>query len=118
MNDATVSEQLIKYPAHIEQLISRISDVLPQMLLSKRFVSLMILENNGSLIQELKFHYAKNWKHIAKIIKGSKDYYGEINETRKTFITEVIRKCIASKERYYKHANIQPHRLDRVLLNK
>jgi hypothetical protein len=60
MNDATVNEYLIKYPVHIEQLISKISNVLPKMLLSKRFVSLMILENNGSLIEELKFHYAEN----------------------------------------------------------
>jgi Fe2+ transport system protein B len=103
---------------YIEQLINKIVSVLPNMLLSKRFIALMILERNTFLIDELKHHYPEHLKKINKIIGKNSDFYSDINEARMQFIKKITKACFISKEQYCKNNNVKIHKLDHVLLNK
>jgi Fe2+ transport system protein B len=88
------------------------------MLLSKRFIALMILERNTFLIDELKHHYPEHLRKINKIIGKTNDFYDVINDARMQFIKKITKECFISKEQYCKNNNVKIHRLDRVLLNK
>ncbi len=110
-------ETIISYPAEIETLIKEISNILPDKLCTKhpkRWISLKLLENNSSLLKELKnsLETADEQNLLAEailktelILKNHEITYESVNDTvtKQILLTaeEIAEKSISYDEKKY-----------------
>ena len=113
--------KVVTYSKHIENLIEKLSKILPDDLqVSKRFASLMVLENNEFFIDILKNDYSNVYNEVIKIIDFGKsvDYINEIRQTKFIFINKLMNEANFTKVNYTKVSIEKQSKFDRWILNK
>ncbi len=119
-NSKKVDPNVVTYSQEIESWITKFSKVLPEMNVSKRFASLMLLENNSYFMHELKSHHPGYWNEINNLLAKTKDkhYINEIRETKIKFIEKILDECTYKKKEYLKVNLYKQNRFDHYFLKK
>lgn len=115
--------KIITYSNKIENLIEKISKLLPDGKLSKRFISIMFLEQNKEIINFYKNHYYANYQKINKIISSSKvnNYHKLIHNEKIQYVEKIISECINKNNDFNNEQNknlLAQRKVDKLLLNK
>lgn len=121
-NDFPVSPNVLEYDKITESCISQISNFLPDTKLSKRFISLMVLENNQEIINNLKQTIGSKYFQIQKILDKHSDInFVEVLRTQRIkYVNNLLNKCFASdnKKATYFYKEQKKHRkFDHTFLN-
>jgi ferrous iron transport protein B len=118
INSKFVDPNVVVYSNRVESYIRKLSEVLPTRKISNRFYSLMLLEGNQYIKEELEKHFSSSYVKVKKIL-GNVCLYDEIIETKKAYIQKIIINATgASKPNYLKIAQLEHHKADKILLNK
>ena len=98
INNQNISPNIVEYNKTIEDCIKRISKLLPKTNLSKRFLSLMLLENNQRIIKYLKEQMGNQYEKIQVIINEYKNInFVELLRTERIkFANFLLNKCLES----------------------
>lgn len=120
LEDAPVDSCVLKYPKHIEKLISEISNLLPKRKISNRYYSLMFLEGNEFIIDWYKEHYRDIFEKINKLLNkvDQSKIAHEIETSRKQFISTITRECFVSFEKFLAKNKIKQNNFDKKILKK
>lgn len=120
-NDFPINPNVIKYDEITESCIKEISNFLPKTNLSKRFLSLMVLENNREIITNLREKIGFQYFKIEKILEKHKNInFVEVLRTQRIkFVNNLLNKCFISnsKKASYFHKEKNNRKLDRIFLN-
>ncbi len=121
--ESKCDDQFFKYSPSIENSIKKISNILPDHKhLSKRYISLMILEGNGYIHSYYQHFYEKEYKKLLPILDEVKhlNLADVIKAEKIQFINDVYNQCIIKKPNvsYLKINKEKQHRFDRFLLRK
>lgn len=121
INNQNISPNVIKYSKVIEDCIKQISKLLPKTNLSKRFLSLMILENNQRIINYLKEQIGNQYKNIQAIINKYKsvNFVELLRTERIKFVNLLLNKCLESNNKINNsfNKNELSRKIDKVILN-
>jgi ferrous iron transport protein B len=118
INSKFVDSNVVVYSNRVESYIRKLSEVLPTRKISNRFYSLMLLEGNQYIKEELEKHFSSSYAKVKKIL-GNVCLYDEIIETKKAYIQQIIINATgANKPNYLKIAQLEHHKADKILLNK
>lgn len=121
--DNVVNSKVVKYDQVIENCIDQISKILPESNLSKRFLSLMILEKNHIIIDYLKTKIGSKYNRIQAIINKYKniDFVDLLRSKRIEFVNDLLNKCLLFDDKkvtyFNKHENKKQRKFDRAILN-
>ncbi len=116
-----VDSNIVTYSEEIERKIKQISNVLPNLNVSKRFASLMILENNAFLIDHLSYHHKEEFKKIKPLLvseEQGKKYAQEIRDTKNKFIVKLLKACHYNTKKYLRIDLPKQNRFDHFFLKK
>lgn len=120
-NDFPINPNVIKYDEITESCIKEISNFLPKTNLSKRFLSLMVLENNREIITNLREKIGFQYFKIEKILEKHKNInFVEVLRTQRiNFVNNLLSKCFISngKKASYFHKEKNQRKFDRIFLN-
>ena len=96
LKDKTVDPKVVKYDQLTESCVEKISKILPDSKISKRFYALMILENNRYVIEAVKNQLKDNYQKIQDILDEHKDidFTTSLRNQRTEFIEKILNKCI------------------------
>jgi len=120
-NNKHVKDNVITYSTKIEKAIDDIERVLPdKLVVSKRFVALMVLEKNDYFINQIKHHYPDCAKQLDKVIKQYKDFdcIEEIRNTKNEFVQYLLRNCGFKSKNYLKVDMTKQQKFDHWFLKK
>jgi len=113
--------QIITYSNEIEIAIRNIENVLPNnLVVSKRFVALMLLEKNDYYLNQIKHHYPDCAKQLDEVVSLYKDknYIEEIRTTKKEFISNLLKDCAIPSVPYLKVNMTKQQKFDHWFLKK
>ena len=121
-NDFPVSSNILEYDKITESCISQISNFLPETKLSKRFISLMVLENNQEIISNLKQKIGLQYCEIQKILDKYKniDFIEVLRAQRIKYVNNLLNKCFVSnnkKTTFFYKGQKKNRKFDHVFLN-
>ncbi len=122
-NDDVVNPRVVRYDQITENCIDQMSKILPESNLSKRFLSLMILEKNEIVIDYLKTRIGSKYSRIQAIISRYKniDFVDLLRSKRIEFVNNVLSKCLLSDDKkvnyFNKCKNKKQKKFDRTILN-
>jgi ferrous iron transport protein B len=124
LKDKAVDPKVIKYDQLTENCIEKISKILPESRISKRFYALMILEGNKYIIETVQNTLKDDYQKIQAIIDKHKDvnFGNSLRLQRTKFIEDILNKCIKKvpekNKNYFEKVNkTRQRKVDRVLLN-
>ena len=122
LKDKTVDPKVVKYDQLTESCVEKISKILPDSKISKRFYALMILENNRYVIEAVKNQLKDNYQKIQDILDEHKniDFTTSLRNQRIEFIEKILNKCIKKlpdKNYFQKINKTRQRKVDRVILN-
>ena len=122
LKDKTVDPIVVKYDQLTESCVEKISKILPDSKISKRFYALMILENNRYVIEAVKNQLKDNYQKIQDILDEHKDidFTTSLRNQRIEFIEKILNKCIKKlpdKNYFQKINKTRQRKVDRVILN-
>lgn len=115
-----IDPKIVTYSKDIEDKIEQLSQLLPTMSVSKRFASLMLLENNEYFIEQLSKHFPGAYKDIKTILDTFKNnnYLEEIRNTKEKFISKLLKECGYEPQTYLKINLSKQNRFDHFFLKK
>lgn len=118
--DKPINSKIVMYPDKIEKLISSISNILPSMDIDKRYVSIMLMENNEYIVNFIKNNYKDKFEEIFKLINfsNSDEYSQIIWKTKNDFIKKALKDCIIDTSKFYKKDLSKQNKFDKYILNK
>lgn len=110
----------IKYPIYIEGLIRKISELLPERKISKRYYSLMMLEGNDFILEWYEKHYPEQYKKIKAILNKENivQIAKDISIARKQFIKLICKNCFSSYDEFLKKDKSKQIKFDKTILKK
>ena len=122
LKDKTVDPKVVKYDQLTESCVEKISKILPDSKISKRFYALMILEKNRYVIEAVKNQLKDNYQKIQDILDEHKDidFTTSLRNQRIEFIEKILNKCIKKlpdKNYFQKINKTRQRKVDRVILN-
>ena len=122
LKDKTVDPKVVIYDQLTESCVEKISKILPDSKISKRFYALMILENNRYVIEAVKNQLKDNYQRIQDILDKHKDidFTTSLRNQRIEFIEKILNKCIKKlpdKNYFQKINKTRQRKVDRVILN-
>ena len=122
LKDKTVDPKVVKYDQLTESCVEKISKILPDSKISKRFYALMILENNRYVIEAVKNQLKDNYQKIQDILDEHKDidFTTSLRNQRTQFIEKILNNCIKKlpdKNYFQKINKTRQRKVDRVILN-
>lgn len=119
-NNQKVNPCVVTYSKEIEQLITQYSNVLPELNISKRFASIMFLENNLYFINFFKQKYAKYWPKVESLLNKTKtkNFYLEIRQTKFKFIDQILKEAKYDNKNYLKTNISLQNKFDHYFLKK
>jgi ferrous iron transport protein B len=113
-----VDPHIITYSQEIESYINKLSAVLPKRKISNRFYSLMLLEGNEYIFEELKKHYLESYKKVKQIL-GNINFYKEIVSAKKRYIDEIVKHASTiNQDKFVRVQKNKHQKFDSLLLNK
>lgn len=116
------SPKILTYSNEIEKYITKLSNLVPNGKLSKRFVSLMLLEGNKYIIDYLKYLNNHNLNEILQVLEEvkNKNFGEQIKNERVKFIENLLKVSIneTPKLKFIKKDKEKQHKIDHILLNK
>lgn len=115
-----VDPHVVTYSKEIEQWISEYSNVMPELNISKRFASIMFLENNSYFINFISENFPKHWPKIEKILvkTKTKNFYSKIRQTKFKFIDQILTEAKYDNENYLKINIPLQNKFDHFFLKK
>ena len=122
LKDKTVDPKVVIYDQLTESCVEKISKILPDSKISKRFYALMILENNRYVIEAVKNQLKDNYQKIQDILDEHKDidFTTSLRNQRTQFIEKILNNCIKKlpdKNYFQKINKTRQRKVDRVILN-
>ena len=122
LKDKTVDPKVVIYDQLTESCVEKISKILPDSKISKRFYALMILENNRYVIEAVKNQLKDNYQRIQDILDKHKDidFTTSLRNQRIEFVEKILNKCIKKlpdKNYFQKINKTRQRKIDRVILN-
>jgi len=122
LKDKTVNPKVVIYDQLTESCVEKISKILPDSKISKRFYALMILEKNRYVIEAVKNQLKDNYQKIQDILDEHKDidFTTSLRNQRIEFIEKILNKCIKKlpdKNYFQKINKTRQRKVDRVILN-
>jgi ferrous iron transport protein B len=122
LKDKTVDPKVVKYDQLTESCVEKISKILPDSKISKRFYALMILENNRYVIEAAKNQLKDNYQKIQDVLDEYKDidFTTSLRNQRTEYIEKILNKCIKKlpdKNYFQKINKTRQRKVDRVILN-
>lgn len=119
-NSDKADPKIVKYSDEIEQWIEKYSAILPDLNVSKRFASLMLLENNDYFISELKHHHPQCMNDVNALLAKTKNrnYLEKIRETKVAFIKKLLASCKYDTTKYLKVNISKQQKFDHYFLKK
>lgn len=122
INDNPVKDKLITYSNTTEKAINELSKFILNKSCSKRWISLMILEQNNFVIDFFKTEYGEVYNHIQKVLNKYHDYdfIDDINSKRQAFIDLVINQCLNNSinDKFIDLKKLKQRKFDHIFLNK
>ena len=115
-----VNPNIVTYSNEIEQWIAKYSRILPELNISKRFASIMFLENNLYFIDFFRKNYSKYWPKINYLLTKTKamDFYHKIRQAKFKFINQILADAKYDNKNYLRtNINLQ-NRFDHFFLKK
>ena len=119
-NSKKADAKIVKYSKEIEEWINKYSSILPDLHVSKRFASLMLLENNSYFIQQLKKHHPNCMSDVYNLLAKTRDkhYIDEIRQTKIDFIKKLLATCKYDTSKYLKINISKQQKFDHYFLKK
>ncbi|MDR3329814.1 MAG: ferrous iron transport protein B [Mycoplasmataceae bacterium] len=113
-----VDPHVVNYSERIESYIRKLSAILPIRKVSNRFYSLMLLEGNEYVKEELQKHFPIVYKKVSAILKGI-CLYDEIIATKREYIHKIVTNSTCVYQPKFLSIEKNKHyKADRILLNK
>ena len=124
LNDKPVNPKVLRYDQVTESCVEKLSKILPDSKISKRFYALMILEKNKYIIQDIQSKLKNDYKKIQAILEEYKnvDFPTSLRNQRIQFIEKILNECIKkvpekNKNYFQKINKTRQRKIDRVILN-
>jgi ferrous iron transport protein B len=120
LHKRTVDPVLKIYPTYIEELINKISIHIPNRMISQRYYSLMVLENNHFVLTALKKKFPNAYKNIMNILKNVdlKKTSESIIDARNKYIEQIMNDCIRVPAKHIVDKRFSSKRIDHYLLKR
>ncbi len=120
IHEKTCQDKIVTYSEEIEKNINFLSSFLPKLKISRRFLSLMVLEKNQFILDYFRRYYKDEYSKIQKFYKNRyKDWFiTEIHNQRSLFIQKLLAKAIDCKgKKTYLKSNLEKqHKFDHIFL--
>ncbi len=115
-----IDANVVKYSSNIESLITKISLILPNSKISKRYYAIMLLENNEYVHQRFANKHKEKYAKIKQIIKSIDlvKISSEILVTKKNYIKKIIKDCFKSFDKYLSKNKDKQNKFDKKILKK